>query len=111
MEGKESQQLAALVDRWSIAERIDAGKALEGIEDNPGVRVLLDLVAEARETAFFRLTHGNTEAVGALNKQLGFVNGLEVLPDAIATIRAKAEAAEEKRAAAAEAADAERQEA
>jgi hypothetical protein len=111
MEGRQSQQIAAHLSTFSVDEKLEAGRAIEGIEDHPGVRVLLDTLAGMRETAFFRLTHGNTEAVGKLNKDLGFVNGLEVLPDAIETIRAEAKLAQAHRDAAAEAADAERQEA
>lgn len=108
--GSKSEQLAALLSEWSVQDRIDAGKAMEGIEEHPGVQVLLRLVEEAREIAFFRLTHGSTEAVGKLNKDLGFVNGVEVLPDGIETIRFKAAEAQAKRDKAAEQADRERQE-
>lgn len=107
--GSRSEPLAALLSGWSVQERIDAGKAIEDIEDHPGVQVLLKLVQEAREVAFFRLTHGSTEAVGKLNKDLGFVNGLEVLPDALVTIREKAQEAQRVRDDAAKHADEERQ--
>lgn len=110
MEGSHSEQLAALARQWPVGDRIKAGEALEEIEGHPGVQVLLRLMAEAREIAFFRLTRGNTESHAKLAKDLGFVNGLEALPDAIVTLRGLAESARAERQAAAKAADAEREE-
>jgi hypothetical protein len=112
VEGKSNPQIAAAIREWSIAELIDAGEAIKGIEDNPGFQVLARVFGICRESALNTLVdHPASENVGNINKQLGRAEGLGALPDVLATVREKAKLARAARQAAVERADAERQEA
>ena len=113
MESPAGLQLDALLRERTIAERIAAGKAVEGVEGHPGIKAVLEVLSEAREYALRTLIHAprTTENVAAVQKQLGVVQGLEAVLEVIPAIRRAAENAQSERDAAVEAADAERQEA
>jgi hypothetical protein len=112
VEGKSNPQIASPLREWSVQDLIEAGEALEGIEDHPAFQVIDRVLKECHAVVVSTLVVAPaSENVGALNKQLGLAYGLEAFPDVIATVREKAEIARAARQAAVERADAERQEA